>query len=535
MKNGWLFIRNKAFLWFLIGAVIAAGLFLAISHMAGEQRAGEPMSQANLVLGDEEAAVPKCPYPNPGQGAYVLAEWDFDADIDLCIYKEQTGRCIGTIPLLSDADEFLYCDNDGSLGCEWAYLGSYAEGIYTLYLKNHDAVSGNRSTGTGSITVSIYAAEELLWQDVVQVDENGVLWKCASICYGEVEEQNECILDLADYAWAARSKENPAAWAKETNVERMEEYHFGSAGGFPLRRIQVCEYNDEGRQAAEIEYSSIENSHIENSNTENSHADSGAMDSPLPFPLYQHSAYNEGGVPAEEFIYRPVQAYEHEYDEYGSEKRGCIYNPAGLECICRYECQYDEKGRVLLRERYDSYLQDDSYPQDEEEVYEFLADREKYEYDEHGNVTAHYYDENQEGTWELFGAYEYQYDEEGRITACQEVDGGKIEYHYDAEGNRKDSYWYAFDGSLSSYEEYQYDDQGTLRNRCSYLGSGKKDAEFEYDEMGNLVAAYAFYDGDRHLNERYEYQYDANAGMAAVCRYDGEGVLQWKKVAVYHP
>lgn len=497
----------------------------SVSGVLVELAAGYDGFQNVAVQGEPDTAQKRL-LPSMGeQGVYVLAEWDFEADIDLCVYNEQNERCIGTISLLSDNDGFLYCDNDGSKGYELAYLEDYEEGVYTVYLKDCDVISENPDADaqTKSITVSIYAADGLLYQKEIQMEGDAGLVKCAYICRGEVEGQNECIRDLTDYAWAARNKREPLSWAKETNVERAEEYRFKRNGDFPLWWIRVYEYNGEGSLAAQIEYKS----------TEYSSTDDEEGGFPLPFPMYQHNGHEKEGGLTEKFIYRPIEAYENEYDEYGNRKKLCSYGPEGQECICRYEYQYDENGRVLLRELYDSYDYGD------EGIYEFLSEREKYEYDEYGNVTAHYYEENKDGIWALFGAYEYEYeyDENGRVITYRQLDGWTLEYHYDAEGNQKDCYRYASDGSLVDYTEYKYDAHGVLRRRCDYLRNGELDSEQEYDEMGNLSAtyAYAFYGGTRHLNERYEYQFDANAGMAVAYQYDREDVLISEKVTIYHP
>lgn len=147
--------------------------------------------------------------------AYIVAAWDGDADIDLCVYSDQNKRCIGRESLPGDA----YVLGDiVSENYELAYLDDYTDGGYTVFAKDYSAAGTTQGVRPKSIDIRIYAAEGLLYHEQTALSEpeavegDTALYECARISGGAVEKSGRYIEDLTDYPWAARDKNDPVGW-----------------------------------------------------------------------------------------------------------------------------------------------------------------------------------------------------------------------------------------------------------------------------------------------------------------------------------
>ena len=89
--------------------------------------------------------------------ACVLVEWEMETDLDLCVYNEQTERCIGKETTLEDAGSFSYGDNGGAKGYELVLLQDYDKNAYRIYVKGNKNAVKEQSLNeeTVSATISI--------------------------------------------------------------------------------------------------------------------------------------------------------------------------------------------------------------------------------------------------------------------------------------------------------------------------------------------------------------------------------------------
>lgn len=482
----------------------------------------------NVLVSGESIILKKYLLPCvEGNFAYILAEWNEETDMDLCVYNQQEGKCIGVDSFLRDNGSFLYNDNHGEY--ELVRLIDYSEGNYEVYVKDCGVILGeyNSSGQSGNVTVSIYTADSLLFKIESQAGEMTGFWNAFSLSDGIVEEQDKYIHDFSDYAWALRDKNNLISWIKNGQIKLKEEYGFWNDGS--VAQIVRYEYNTEGNLIAKINYSQMRENQ-----------EYAAM---MPFDVYRYNTYDENGCLEGEYFYKPVEAYICEYNENGNLAEELFYNLGGLYFSYRYEYQYDASGKVIVC---DCYYNDDVGT---------LYTEERYQYDAYGNVVFYCLDEGGDGVWEREEKYDYEYGEDGSVKGyfyyCYYSDEltDVDKYEYDASGKLICTYSYDDADTLEYYTEYKYDRNGNLISRYTYddKGSVKNfieykydingimrvrenlDSRFEYNENGDLAAHYARY--DNHLSEQYEYVYDANSGMViSYCDNDKDGIWDREKI-----
>ncbi len=404
--------------------------------------------------------------------AYILAEWEAETDLDLCVYNGQVGRCIGKESTLEDAGSFSYGDNDGAKGYELVFLNNYDGNEYGIYVKDNKAPAENQTSSgeVGRTTVSIYTSNGLLYQKELDDMQETVLWYCADISYGQIKEWNEYIFDLTEYAWVARDKGDPEGWIENANIKAEEKYEYSGQ----LYRLEVNKFDLNGNEIACFEYGT-----------------DGKM-------TYGHEGeYDVNG--------NLITSYIYEYEE-------------GVLLVSQSEYVRDEKGNLLTRYTYEC----------EEEV--LLVSRSEYVRDESGNIIA-WSDYDRDG--KLSSRGEMEYDASGNLISDADYDGNgeliiKEEYTYDGNGNELTHFLYGSDGLCGSWES-EYDDDGNEIVVYGYVADGSLDykLEREYDQNGNYIGE-CIYDEQGISGMRTKFQYDENGILEAFYEYGSDGELTEK-------
>ena len=187
--------------------------------------------------------------------AYIIAEWDFDADLDLCVYSGQEERCI-VRDGLSEGDHVLGDIADRNY--ELAYLKDYRHTDYAVFLKDYSASQGAERAEPGAVDIRMYTSgtfpyHERAVLEMQEVPEEGVaLYECVRINGGAMEESGRYIEDLSGYSWAVRDKNDPAGWIGESTVQEKETYTYDALG--KVSNIECWEYNENGRVIRSVGY-----------------------------------------------------------------------------------------------------------------------------------------------------------------------------------------------------------------------------------------------------------------------------------------
>ncbi len=426
----------------------------------------------NVEVREKETFVKGWLVPIPEENtAYILVEWETETDIDLCVYNEQTGRCIGKEAASEDAGSFSYGDDSGTKGYELVILKDYDRNQYGVYIKGnpYPAEKQTSSSGAGKTTVSIYTPNGLLYQKESDNIQETTLWHCADISEGQIKERDEYISDLTEYAWAARDKANPESWIENTSIKAEENYeYFGE-----LYRLEINKFDASGNQTACFKYGT-----------------DGEM--------------NYG--------------YEDEYDENGNLLASCTYEyEEGELSVSQSEYVRDERGNLLTRYTYEG-----------EEGVSFVS-KSDYAYDERGNRIA-WFKYDRDG--KLCSRGEREYDTSGNLIFEAYYEGDELiirdEYTYDGNGNELSHSLYGSDGLCGKWES-EYDDDGNEIVVCSYEGDGslKYKIEREYDENGNYLGR-CKYDEQGIPGLRTRYEYDENGNLAVYYEYNSDGELTTK-------
>lgn len=448
--------------------------------------------------------------------AYILAEWEAETDLDLCVYNGQVGRCIGKESTLEDAGSFSYGDNDGAKGYELVFLNNYDGNEYGIYVKDNKAPAENQtsSRGAGKTTVSIYTSNGLLYQKESDDIQETALWHCADISDGQIKEWNEYIFDLTEYAWAARDKDNPDFWIENASIKAEEKYEY--SGG--LYCLEIKKFDLNGNQTAYFRY---------RTDGKITYGDEDEYDENGNLLISYTYEYEEGEL--------LVSKDEYFYDEKGNRTGWLAYDSDG-KLHSSVEMEYDEEGNQILYTYYDGDGK--------------LITREEYTYDRNGNELSHFL----YGSDGLYSRYETEYDDNGNEIACYVYEESgllefKTEHEYDQNGNYISGRTYDEQGLLSSRMEYEYDENGNVVAGYSYDGDGVLRGKYEYDIHGNQTAIYAYRDGvmtsqqinvfDENENpiEYYEYRdgklktkkickFNAAGECTLVCVYNGNGSLE---------
>ncbi len=479
-----------------------------------------------------------------GGSAYILLEWQSEENLDLCVYQEENGRCIGIEPTKDAGGSFLYRDNSGDQGYELVYLADATIGNYRIYVKDCDSILNDRESRMEAegVSVSIYTAQGAVYQKSAEAGESAGLWECASLCGGEVSEQDRYLYDLTDYAWALRDGDDPASWLEGAYIKEQEVYKY-SDNGSKLDSIERMFYDADGNMLTDIFYC----------------ADG------TPNYKYEYEYDGNGNITAKYIFYyqildfndrwsQPIKECEWEYDEDGNCKRyRCYERDGAVRFQAEYGQEYDVSGNLTKEWCMETF--EDDYQEWYQYEYEYDADghrialyhdsnrerdreRREYEYDENGKETVCYiyrpYYGDGEDTFRLSRWDESEYDEYGNLKAysmyyynqeMQRVLDTVIEYEYDKDGNRIAGYRcsYSVDGEMEDWDRHEYNANGDSTLWASgYGGFCTMQSIYEYDERGNKTAWYDYeYDGNEVSSvSSYEYEY----------RYDDMGNLtQYKE------
>lgn len=439
--------------------------------------------------------------------AYIVAVWDGDADIDLCVYSDQEKRCIGRESLPGEA--YVLGDIVDE-NYELAYLHDYTDESYTVFAKNYGAAQEMQPK---SIDIRIYTAEGLLYHEQTVLSEpeavegDTALYECARISDRVVEKSDRYIEDLTDYPWAARDKNDPAGWIRESVRQVKEVYSYDDAG--ELVKITRTEYNEGGHVTLDATYNRF-GKYIQERTWV--YADNGA--------ITEHSI---AGYYNDEY-----RCYKTTYDAYENKISECIYDAFGsLQSEDWYEIQYDENGNILAKREF--YINSVGE--------QFLSY--EWTYDENGDTTSLH--EYQHGL--LMRQMESEYDENGKLrriwwgfynnvldSAVYDADGDMLVAEYDTDGNEIKYTVYCYDENgeleLDWWYEAQYDPEGNEIS-CRYFDeNGELDRwwEAQYDSEGNEISRHYFYEyGDGKWNWWWEAEYDSDGRITASYTYRDEG------------
>lgn len=402
---------------------------------------------------------------------YVLVEWEAGTDLDLCVYNEQTERCIGKETTLEDAGSFSYGDNGGVKGYELVFLQDYDKNAYKIYVKgNKNPVKGQSlNEETVSATVSIYTSNGLLYQKESDSIQETTLWHCADISEGQIKERDEYISDLTEYAWAARDKTNPQFWIENASIKAEEKYEYSGI----RYGLEINKFDLNGNRTAYFKYGW---------DGEMTYGDEREYDENGNLLISHTYEYEEGEL--------LVSKSEYFYDENGN-RTGRLKTVDG-KLHSNVEMEYDKEGNQISHTYYDGDGK--------------LITREEYTYDRNGNELSYLL----YGSDGLYSRRESEYDENGNKTAC---------------------YKYEESGLLEYKIENEYNQNGNWISSCTYDGQGilSSRTEWEYDENGNTVARYS-YDGDGVLSEKSEF--DIHGNQTAICNYR-DGVLTSQGIWVF--
>lgn len=512
------------------------------------QAEGYYVGYQNVTVQGETFALKKrlLPYIEDGS-AYIFLEWGAERNLDLCVYYEESGRCIGIEPTMDAEGCFLYDDNNGDQGYELVYLKNAAIGNYRIYVKDCDSILNDRESRMEAegVTVSIYTAQGVVYQKSAEVGENASLWECAGLCCGDVAEQDQYLYDLTDYAWALRDGDDPASWLDEACIRAEEVYNYDSKGG--LDQIRRTEYDECGNEISFANYSADgliyrnDYEYDENGNKtaySNYDADSGVA------KRHEYEYDENGNWTAEYVCYikrfdpthrwdQPVKIREREFSEDGNLIRDYHCDTNGLP-VHQYEFEYDTEGNEI-RTYYCNYT-DGEFDNSEER---------RYEYDAEGNLIREYSCMCEYMVWGAILREEYQleYDTDGKQTVrIHSVDGRMLhreEYQYDGDGNETVRYVYNYSEGreyLDYSRECEYDENGNLLVSSKYVYSvdGEDDRVltgqniFEYDVYGNRIVYemcwYSPYDGTLYLRSKEEYAANGKRTTSYLYRYDGNEV-----------
>ncbi|MBQ4429787.1 MAG: hypothetical protein II871_08440 [Clostridia bacterium] len=209
--------------------------------------------------------------------------------------------------------------------------------------------------------------------------------------------------------------------------------------------------------------------------------------------------------------------HEYEYDECGNNIKQ-TYSLTD-RTIYRYESEYDEKGRELIRRVIDG---------SSVSTYE-------YKYDDAGNYCS-WTASKENGTVSSMGSI--RYDENGNVLVetTYKADGRmdtRIEHEYDESGRETSYKYYESDNSIVFRREKKYDEEGKLiEERIFNEGMPSSVLVYEYDANGIAVKANGFLaveDGSANEEVLYgwsEFVYDENGNRIEIISFDLEGGKQ---------
>ena len=158
-----------------------------------------------------------------GNEAYILLQWASDLDLDLCVFNAQTNQYISITSPVDAAGNFLYGDNTGEQGYELIHLKDYLDGIYTIFVRDNDSLANGTGSSmeAGTVSVSIYVPDGLIYYKEADTAEDAALWNPVYLYEGAATDLNNYIHDTTDYPQLTQDKNAPTV---ASNAEAMSVY-----------------------------------------------------------------------------------------------------------------------------------------------------------------------------------------------------------------------------------------------------------------------------------------------------------------------
>ena len=158
-----------------------------------------------------------------GNEAYILLQWASDLDLDLCVFNAQTNQYISITSPVDATGNFLYGDNTGEQGYELIHLKDYLDGIYTIFVRDNDSLANGTGSSmeAGTVSVSIYVPDGLIYYKEADTAEDAALWNPVYLYEGAATDLNNYIHDTTDYPQLTQDKNNPTV---ASNAEAMSVY-----------------------------------------------------------------------------------------------------------------------------------------------------------------------------------------------------------------------------------------------------------------------------------------------------------------------
>lgn len=153
-----------------------------------------------------------------------------------------------------------------------------------------------------------------------------------------------------------------------------------------------------------------------------------------------------------------------------------------------------------------------------------------YQYDSNGNVIRS--DSYSEGGNTLQSYQTFEYDENGNQIKSSSFmgDGTPNRYktsEYDAEGRLVKQSDYFADGELLSTQTWEYDTQGRQTKNSSFDSNGLREYTVTEYNAADMISGTYTYAGDGTLRSYTENVFDENGNSMGINYYDGEGNLEY--------
>lgn len=158
-----------------------------------------------------------------GNEAYILLQWASDLDLDLCVFNAQTNQYISITSPVDAAGNFLYGDNTEEQGYELIHLKDYLDGIYTIFVRDNDSLANGTGSSmeAGTVSVSIYVPDGLIYYKEADTAEDAALWNPVYLYEGAATDLNNYIHDTTDFPQLTQDKNAPTV---ASNAEAMSVY-----------------------------------------------------------------------------------------------------------------------------------------------------------------------------------------------------------------------------------------------------------------------------------------------------------------------
>ena len=211
--------------------------------------------------------------------------------------------------------------------------------------------------------------------------------------------------------------------------------------------------------------------------------------------------------------------YEYQHDPSGKMIRGDYYKETG-ELSGYTEYSYDDSGNCIEETSYTS-----------ESVVRQIV---RSEYDENGNKVKELYPNIEDGSISSWD--EYDYDEAGNPVERRGYRKGALSftYHYRNDENGNKIYEDRFDenGQLTYYSEYGYDDEGHLLTYRS-VRDGKEENRIYIWSDDFMTRTVDTYDSNGNPNGKYVNYYDEKGNEIQLDSINADGVVTNQWIYVY--